>query len=351
MKNTLLLLLLILAFAGCKHDEQPEPDHEVWQEITHFKGRNKILINSIGTDDALYVYGLGRVTLVTDPDNSGEYAFQDWAGFGHTDILYKPIMHPDFILKEATSNNISLKTTDLSTFGSLVSTFNIRTQDLIPVFDIDKSKYWDGSYIAANDHRQLLIPIANGEECILASLEMPFHYQITDVDLKKVKFPFYLSYFNGTSDFFIAAAPGLTYRVDSLGDYVQVSNKYGIKQLVRYDRDTAVLGDEFYLGITWGGRFATSFDDGYTWSFGEDRFEIELFQFVNLEGKIFGYNERGGIIHLIIKDDEIEIKQINTEGITNEITSLSKFKNDYIVTTFSGAFKKTASEFFTYVNY
>lgn len=257
-------------------------------------------------------------------------------------------MHPDFILKEATSNNISLKTTDLSSWRFFFSTFNIRTQDSIPVFDIDKSKYWDGSYIAANDHRQLLIPIANGEECILASLEMPVHNQITDVDLKKIKFPFGLSYFNGSGDFFLAAAAGLTYRIDSSGDYVQVSNKYGIKQLVRYDRDTAVIGDEFYLGITWGGGFATSFDDGYTWNFGENRFEIELFQFVNLDGKVFGYNERGGIIHLIIRDDEIEIKQIDTEGITNGITSLSKFKNDFVVTTFSGAFKKSASDFYTY---
>lgn len=342
MKYIITVAILVFAFAGCKDDEQPEPDKAVWQEISHFKGRNKILINSIGTNNALYVYGLGRVTLVTDPDNSGKYSFQDWAGFGHTDILYKPLMHPDFILKDATSNNISLKTTFFS------STFNIRTQDSIPVFDIDKSKYWFGSYIAANDHRQLLIPIANGEECILASLEMPFHNQITDVDLKKIKFPFGLSYFNGSGDFFLAAAAGLTYRIDSSGDYVQVSNKHGIKQLVRYDRDTAVIGDEFHLGITWGGRFATSFDDGYTWNFGENRFEIELFQFVNLDGKVFGYNERGGIIHLIIRDDEIEIKQIDTEGITNGITSLSKFKNDFVVTTFSGAFKKSASDFYTY---
>ncbi len=46
MKNIATIAILIFAFAGCKDDEQPEPNKTIWQEMEHFKGRDKILLNS-----------------------------------------------------------------------------------------------------------------------------------------------------------------------------------------------------------------------------------------------------------------------------------------------------------------
>jgi hypothetical protein len=102
------------------------------------------------------------------------------------------------------------------------------------------------------------------------------------------------------------------------------------------------------VGITWGGRLATSFDHGSTWNIGADRFDIDLFQLVNLDGNILGYNERYGLIQFLIGEDEIIIKRIDTEGLADGITSLTKFKDYFVVSTFSGAFRKHQDDFFTY---
>jgi hypothetical protein len=49
MKNIATIAILIFAFAGCKDDDvkvEPDIKPQIWEEIKHFSGRSKILLNS-----------------------------------------------------------------------------------------------------------------------------------------------------------------------------------------------------------------------------------------------------------------------------------------------------------------
>lgn len=354
IRNCVVILLLFIAFTGCKDDELPDPNKIIWQEMKHFTGRNKILLNSLGTPNALYVYGIGRITVITDPDSSGVYSYKDWAGFEHTDILHKPMMHPDFILAGNHGNTIRLIRTQ-SYWGH---SENLR----IPLDNFDSSisrldinRYWFGTYLKINNNKQVLIRVDHDsmgpDKYILATVDKPYYNLNDRIDLK------YIDVSNnwGTDfacsiDEYFFIGDSRMYRIDTSGNYLLVSNDIMLRHPFKYSFDKS--SNEVYMGISQNDYVVISYDKGLSWqNFSSQPIsDLNRFQFINLDGEILGFHSRWGIIHLKITEDVIELKQIDTEGITNEITSLSKFKNDFVVTTFSGAFKKSASEFFTYRN-
>lgn len=359
MKYIITAAILVFAFAECKDDEEVIVEHEIkpqiWEEIKHFSGRSKILLNSLATNDKLIIYGHDAVTQVFDIKENGDLSYETYS-FDPFDTFYKPTMNSNFMSTAIYDIKINLT----AILGDWASTlphyiFDLKRFDS-SILHIHKLNHFEGEFIPANSAKQLLIPIraynSLRSEFILASVRMPFNHFIEGVDLKYLAIPdphFHWLYLNSMDDVFFAANTEATHRISSDGTINEISN-FGLKTIAKYDPDINVTGDEFYLGFNRQGHAAISRDKGFTWdAFNNLSFPwIDVYHFTNINGEILGYYNNS-IIHLILKDNSLEIKQVDIQGLEGHyITSLSKFKNDIFVTTFSGCFKKQASKFFTY---
>lgn len=352
MKYIITVAILVFAFAGCKDDEQPEPDKAVWQEISHFQGRDKILLNSMATEEALYIYKVNGLTMITDPNNTGEFSYIDWTGTGHTDISHKPMMTHDFILARTFEEAIVLD----YPVGRFNKTFRFDLKEFDEGINrLDINTYWFGEYIKSNNNKQLLIRVDQAQKGItylLATMHMPHSWHIDSVELKIIDFEQFQGRFNiqfaSAIDEYFFIGNSRMFRVDTDGNTLKVSEDKMLRCPFKYSFDGEM--SEVYMGISQNDYVIISYDNGLTWNnfTAAPKEGLNRYHYINIDGNILGYHSRYGIIHLDIQEDLVKINQIDTEGITNEITSLSKFKNDFVVTTFSGAFKKSASDFYTY---
>ena len=331
-----------------------------WNQDSSFFYNYKLQMNSYANDKVLFTIGPNALTKIGDNGDPfyGDGMLHYSLSFDYQ-IQYKLPIYEQLFAGFINNGLIQIASTKNPILNG--SSLWINFNKLDPYFNsFEFPRAYRSNAMVINENLQCLIPFSHYNP------EDPLHpywllkFMVVDCEIKPdlryayvdslkceevayhlpdIKYEPMVRSLHTFDDYFIVSCNS-TYRVGEDLELTKILNT----SLLKVFRHKDLL-----YGLGMDSKLYTSDSDANTWQeYGSVDGQLTMLNYFNIDGEILGtYNSQ--IFHLMINEDEINIKELDNDGLVgHQITSMSLY-NDYIyLTTYSGVFKRSYDELFTY---
>lgn len=339
IRKTMILFMLCLSLWACEEEivEIEVEKVEAWNMREDFTGRNKIKLNSLATEDNLYLYGPDFFSILNSQNEV-------------THFLNR-LRYPNFSRLPISNNYYLEANSEILRFGNLTNPVGnstvINFANLAPDFDsFNFGSLYQPGVFAINDLGQCLIPINSTDPAhpIVAYL---FQTQVQDgftqvVDTIRVEIPVAnagLFFAQGFEDYFILSADRNVYKIYADGSSKVVINQ-PVFNIFKYQDRLFGLQDDTRLFI--------SDDGGENWdTFAGFPQSLTLANYLTIRDSLIA-TVNSTIYWIQLEGTNLSIESLVNEGLEgHEITSICDFQDSTYVSTYTGVFVRAKEDFFS----
>ncbi len=348
MKQLITLTVLTILLIGCKEEVIVIKEIELvksWSTQIQFENLTKIKTNSFATDRYLFVYGPEFFSSI-DETNQVSHAF---TRLDYPKFFRLPISKYFFL--EAEGKWLRFTNSEYPVYDEAAASIDLQT--LEPDFiEINFGGSYQIGAIDINENGQCLVPIytKSTENNIIAylfntSLKDEMKIRISDTTKISIFNPSpiesqYVNCLKAIKDYFIISVDGGTFKIYSNGDYKKILDT-SIYNIFRH-------GDTLYALKQFRQLFISK-DEGETWdSFQNYPDYLVLANYFVLGDSIIA-SRNSDMFTVKFSDNQYIIRPLLNDGLeSNEITSISQFRDSIYVSTYSGLYFKGKSKFYEY---
>jgi hypothetical protein len=346
MRYLIILTVLTILLIRCKEEVIVVKEIEVmksWSTQIQFENLTKIKTNSFATDRYLFVYGPEFFSSINEA-NQVSHAF---TRLDYPKFFRLPISKNFFL--EAEGKWLRFANSEYPVYDQGASWIDLQTLESdFKVINFGSS-YQIGA-IDINENGQCLVPIytkSTGSDIVAylfnTTVKDEMKIEISDTTKISISNPSptqsqYVNCLKAVKDYFILSVDGGTFKIYSNGDYNKILDT-SIFNIFRY-------GDTLYALKQFGQLFISK-NDGETWdSFQNYPDYLVLANYFVLGDSIIA-SRNSDMFTVKFKDNQYIIRPILNDGLeSNEITSISQFRDSIYVSTYSGLYFKGKSKFY-----
>ncbi|MBL7835120.1 MAG: hypothetical protein JNK18_14265 [Cyclobacteriaceae bacterium] len=344
IKATILILMLTLT--GCVEEVEVVKEIEItksWSTQIAFDNLTKIKTNTLATDAHLFVYGPKFFSSI-DEENQVSHAF---TRLNYPTFFRLPISKNYFIEAEGKWLRFASSKYPVRDENSAW----IDLQALDPSFQGINfgSKYQIGA-IDINTLGQCMVPIytvspGNNVTAYLFETTIKDDMKIEVSDTIKVSIPNssaipseYVYCSKAIKDYFIISLDNSTFKIYSNGEH---------KKIIDTSIFNVFLHGNTLYALKQFNQLYISKNDGETWEFYENYPDYLVLANYFVLGDSLIATRNSDIFSVKFNGNQYKIRPLLNDGLeTNEITSVSEFKDSIYVSTYSGLYFKGKSKFY-----
>lgn len=349
-KIRLFVLMITAALSSCREEIIKEVEvvkevekKTVWKQKRLFDGISKIKTNSFTTNDHIYFYGPQFFSSVDD----GDEIMHAFTRLPYPEFFRLPISNDFFI--EVENEMIRLASTTQPVWDEGAEWIDMKeiAEDYISINLGNSPKQ---GALAISNANQLFVPIVsnNPEHDLVAYIFKvtkpgPFEKLIVSDPIRvQIDNPsesnsqlVYTAKAIGENFFF--SVEGGTYLIEPDGSYTKVLDEYIAQVFANGNVTYGLKYDEIFL----------SNDNGFHWTpYAGIPSLFSISDFTTVGDSLVGYSQ-STLFTLKMTDTKYTLRFLVNDGLeTNDITSVSQFKDSVYVATYSGVFVRSANGFF-----
>jgi hypothetical protein len=354
-KATLYLLLSTLAFLGCTKEkiiEIPTPvDKQYrWKLDSNFLYNNSIIMNSLATENELYLYG--RYFSVLSYDKDSKEKVINYGLRGEPNPNFKMPISSSFFINTFQSTVIFIPTLQPVSGGEQYYRIGNVNPNLTNILALPSYDF--GQCMAINNKNQALIPYSSYDPINNIGSNY-FSFLLVNINVTNDGYraevaktqtvvidnegPYVTNLFTH-KDYFITLLRK-NYKVYTDGKFKQISPNYALKKVFQ-------KSDTLYA-FSFDGSILRSTNDAEDWiKLGTGNFNLANLNYYLINNEVIG-TYFSQLFHFKINGNNITIREIDNDGlVTRYITSVSKFKEKVFVTTLTGVYTIDYKTFFKY---
>jgi len=343
------IFCVFILLNGCEKETIVEKEVEkvhAWKPVSVFSYNNRMQLNSFGDSAFLFTVNPSYFNVAwknedSKPLNTLPYVFHMEPSIH---IRY-PICTKYFVVTDHSLLRIGVPAEPLG-YSANVSFWMKEIDPMFDSYNLPLRFFGDG--IGINKNNSLLViyrhydSTNSGTSALLVHLSFQQYGAHVALDTSSTKIiRLNNSYFTSTSvyhffnHYFVGSSK--TYRTSDNGTATVCFSRdiYNMFQIGSY-----------LYGISWG-TVVRSTDQGVSWNeIGKISSSFEILSYIQAEGSIIAFRN-SQLFRITLNDSVDTIEELENDGLDgHEITSISCYRNEMYVTTFSGVFSKPAQEFF-----
>jgi hypothetical protein len=350
--NYCVALCIMFALIGCKNETIVEKTVEIekehsWKPVKEFSYYDRMQLNSHADSNILYSMNLSDFIKSGFIDSTQTKLFVEPYYLGITPSIYQkyPICNSYFAVASHNALRISVSKDPMGYYATAWIFLN-QVDNRFLEFIFPSSIRSEA--IAINGSNSTLICYRRNDTSYSRIVTMIINFSIADyygynkldtvstqiIDLNDIVEPLGMYHYFG--HYFVGAHK--THRISSTGEH-SVCYEQGIYNMFS-------ISNELY-GMSWG-KMLQSKDKGISWQqIGSISSPFEIMTYKVIDNNIIAhYNSQ--IFQISLNDSTNSIRELQNDGLEgNKITSITKFKDKFYVTTLSGVFSRYSKDFYT----
>lgn len=344
-----VLFVTTIVLTGCEKEVIVEKEVEKihsWTVMPEFTYDEKIQLNSYGDSSNLYLMNHSTISIINQPTSNGRMILSQYL------LFMEPSLYDRFPLcglyyAVAAGNTVCINLSkDPMGYYSDVWLYMEQVDSKFLQFDFPSRSRSDA--IGINGSNSILIPYLRSDSTYMKHAAMLVTFSVTDYYSTKkmdtistaiITFgyddsPYGIYHYN--DHYFYSGYR--TYRITSSGTFM-VSHPAPLYNMFSVNNDLYAMSF---------GKILRSKDTGANWQeIGHIPYEFEILSYRNVDGTIIAHR-LSQLFKIVLNDSINTIEELDNDGLDgHKITSVSRYRDNFFVTTQSGVFSRPAQKFFT----